>query len=59
MKTECRFLSEDEQTKVHEQSIKILEEVGVKFLSRKALKVLGKNGAKVDYIQGPGARKLC
>lgn len=49
MKTQCRFLSEDEQLKVHERSIKILEEVGVKFLSEKALKVLETNGARVDY----------
>ena len=49
MKTQCRFLSEDEQLKVHERSIKILEEVGVKFLSEKALKIMEKNGARVDY----------
>lgn len=51
MKTQCRFLSEDEQLKVHERSIKILEEVGVKFLSEKALKILEKNGARVDYYE--------
>jgi trimethylamine:corrinoid methyltransferase-like protein len=44
-------LSEDEQSKVHEKSIKILEEIGVKFLSAKALKVLEKNGAKVDFSE--------
>jgi trimethylamine--corrinoid protein Co-methyltransferase len=49
MKTRCQFLSEDEQLKVHEKSIKILEEVGVQFLSEKALKILEKNGARVDY----------
>jgi len=48
MKTQCQFLSEDEQLRVHEKSIKILEEVGIKFLSDKALKILEKNGAKVD-----------
>jgi len=51
MKTQCHFLSENEQLKIHENSIKILEEVGVKFLSDKALKVLEKNGAKVDYTE--------
>ena len=51
MQTQCQFLSEDEQAKVHENSIKILEEVGVKFLSNKALKILDKNGAKVDYAE--------
>jgi len=48
MKTQCQFLSENEQLKIHEKSIQILEEVGVKFLSDKALNVLGKNGAKID-----------
>ena len=33
---------------MHEKSIKILEEVGVKFLSEKALKIMEKNGARVD-----------
>ena len=51
MKTQCQFLSEDEQLKVHERSIQILEEVGVQFLSEKALGVLEKNGAKVDYSE--------
>jgi trimethylamine--corrinoid protein Co-methyltransferase len=51
MKTQCQFLSENEQLKIHEKSIKILEEVGVKFLSEKALKVLEKNGAKVNYSE--------
>jgi trimethylamine--corrinoid protein Co-methyltransferase len=51
MKTQCQFLSEDEQLKIHQKSIKILEEVGVKFLSDKALKVLEKNGARVDYTE--------
>ncbi len=48
MKTQCQLLSEGEQERVHEKSIKILEEVGIKFLSDKALQVLEKNGAKVD-----------
>ena len=51
MKTQCRFLSEDEQLKIHEKSIRILEEVGVKFLSDRALQVLEKNGARVDYSE--------
>jgi len=51
MKTQCQFLSANEQSQVHEKSIKILEEIGVKFLSAKALKVLEKNGAKVDYSE--------
>jgi trimethylamine--corrinoid protein Co-methyltransferase len=51
MKTQCQFLSENERLKIHDQSIRILEEVGVKFLSDKALKVLANNGAKVDYTE--------
>lgn len=51
MKTQCHFLSENEQLKIHEKSIKILEEVGLKFLSNKALKILEKNGAKVNYTE--------
>ena len=49
MNTQCQFLSESEQLKIHEKSIKILEEIGVKFLRDKALKILEKNGAKVNY----------
>ncbi len=51
MKTQCQFLSENEQALIHEKSIKILEEIGVKFLSKKALEVLEKNGATVDYTE--------
>ncbi len=51
MKTQCQFLSENEQLKIHDQSIRILEEAGVKFLSDKALKVLANNGARVDYTE--------
>ncbi len=51
MKTQCQFLSENEQALIHEKSIKILEEIGVKFLSKKALEVLEKNGAAVDYTE--------
>ncbi|MCP4021943.1 MAG: hypothetical protein GY729_08885, partial [Desulfobacteraceae bacterium] len=51
MKTQCQFLSENEQLKIHDKSIRILEEIGVKFLSKKALKILEKNGAKVDYTE--------
>jgi trimethylamine--corrinoid protein Co-methyltransferase len=51
MKTQCQFLSESEQLRVHEKSIRILEEIGIKFLSDKALKILEKNGAKVNYSE--------
>ncbi len=48
MRVQCQILSEDERRKIHDESIKILEKVGVKFLSDKALKVLSANGARVD-----------
>jgi len=51
MRTHCQFLSEDERQKIHENSLKILQEIGVKFSSDKALKVLADNGAKVDYTE--------
>jgi len=48
MKTKCSFLSETEKQRIHEDSLKILSNVGVKFLSTKALKILADNGAIVD-----------
>jgi trimethylamine--corrinoid protein Co-methyltransferase len=48
MSVQCRILTEDDKQKIHTESIRILEEVGAKFLSRKALKILKDNGAKVD-----------
>jgi trimethylamine:corrinoid methyltransferase-like protein len=49
MKLGLNFLSEDEKQRIHRDSIKILSRVGVKYLSNKALKILEKNGAGVDY----------
>ena len=48
MRVQCQILSEDERQRVHDESIKILEEVGVKFLSDRALKIMNDNGAKID-----------
>jgi trimethylamine---corrinoid protein Co-methyltransferase len=48
MKFSAQVLSEDEQQKVHETSLRILSEVGVKYLGKKALPLLKKNGAIVD-----------
>jgi len=48
MITQSRFLSPEEQQKIHEESIRILEEVGALFHSDRALKILKKNGANVD-----------
>ncbi|OQY08351.1 MAG: hypothetical protein B6I22_01005 [Desulfobacteraceae bacterium 4572_123] len=43
-----QFLSENERLRIHEESIRILEKIGVKFLSDKALKILSANGARVN-----------
>jgi trimethylamine--corrinoid protein Co-methyltransferase len=45
---QCQILTEDDKQKIHAESIRILAEVGAKFLSPKALKILKDNGAKVD-----------
>jgi trimethylamine--corrinoid protein Co-methyltransferase len=42
------FLSEDEIARIHEASLRILREIGVKILSRKVQKLLAEKGAKVD-----------
>ena len=48
MRTQCSFLSESEKQKIHEDTLEILSEVGVKFQSQKALKLLSAAGAAVD-----------
>ena len=48
MKFKAQVLSQGEQIQVHEESLRILSEVGVKFLGEKALSILKKNGATVD-----------
>jgi len=48
MSMQCQILTEDDKQKIHAESIRILAEVGAKFLSPKALKILKDNGAKVD-----------
>jgi trimethylamine--corrinoid protein Co-methyltransferase len=49
MFTQAQFLSQEEQQIIHNESIRILQEVGVLFHSKKALDILAKNGANVDY----------
>ena len=48
MKLSGQVLSRDEQEHVHETSLRILSEVGVKFHGKKALPLLKRNGAIVD-----------
>ena len=49
MKFTGEFLTEEEKRRIHEETLRILENVGVKFLGRKALPLLEKGGAKVDW----------
>lgn len=48
MQLQCQILSEDEKQLVHQESLRILNEVGAQFHSQKALQILKSNGAKVD-----------
>jgi len=52
MRVQCQILSDDERQRIHEESLRILEQVGVKFLSQRALKIMNDNGAKVDRDAG-------
>ena len=48
MKFSAKVISKDEQVRIHEESLNILSEVGVKFLGKTAIPILKKNGAKLD-----------
>ncbi len=48
MSLQCQILTEDEKHRIHAESIRILAEVGAKFHSDQALKILQDNGAQVD-----------
>ena len=43
------FLNQQEMDLIHVQSIKCLEEIGLKIHSKPVLEILEKNGARVDY----------
>ena len=43
------FLSEEERKIIHADSIRILEDIGIKFSSSRALELLEKGGARVDW----------
>jgi trimethylamine--corrinoid protein Co-methyltransferase len=49
MKFTGQFLTEEEKKRVHEETLGILANVGVKFNGQKALPLLEKNGARVDW----------
>lgn len=48
MRMRCSFLSDSEKQRIHEDTLKILSGVGVRFMSPKALKLLADNGAVID-----------
>ena len=48
MVTQCQVLSPEEQQRIHEDSLKILLEIGAFYHSERALKILAKYGADVD-----------
>ena len=49
MKFTAEFLSEGEKERIHEDTLRILWNVGVKFHGQRALKLLEMNGAQVDW----------
>jgi len=49
MKLQARLLSDEERLRVHNQSIRALEEIGTKVPSERALSLLEKHGAKIDW----------
>lgn len=49
MRMQGRVLSEEEILRVHKDSVRILEEIGVRFPENRALSLLESNGAKVDW----------
>lgn len=50
MKVQCQILSETEKQLIHEQSLRILSEVGVALHSQKARAILKKHGAQIDEL---------
>ncbi len=49
-KPSINFLSQNEIESIHDSSLKVLERTGVKVMSKQALDILKKAGAKVDYV---------
>jgi trimethylamine--corrinoid protein Co-methyltransferase len=45
------LLSDDEIASVHETSLKILQQIGIKVLSKKVQSLLAENGAEVDSVR--------
>ena len=49
MLMKAQVLNGEEKQRIHKESVKILEEVGVKFPSEKALCILEAGGARIDW----------
>ncbi len=49
MRLQAQILSEQEREKIHQVSLRTLEEVGVRFNSKKALSLLARHGARVNW----------
>ncbi len=45
------LLSNNDIERIHETSLKILQEIGIKVLSKKVQRLLAENGAKVDFTR--------
>ncbi|MCX8063222.1 MAG: trimethylamine methyltransferase family protein, partial [Anaerolineales bacterium] len=52
MRLSTQILNIEEQQRIHQQSLRILAEVGVRFHGERALPLLRANGAKVDEDRG-------
>ena len=48
-KAKTVFLNQQEMDLIHAQSVKSLQEIGIKVYSKPVLEILEKNGARVDY----------
>ena len=48
MELTAQILTEDEQHRIHNMSLRILEEVGIRFHGDRAPKILRENGVKIN-----------
>ena len=49
MRFHSQLLSDSEKEQIHKETLQILGEAGVRYHSEKALKLLGSNGARIDW----------
>ncbi|MCA1900329.1 MAG: trimethylamine methyltransferase family protein [Chloroflexi bacterium] len=49
MRFSSQLLTESEKEQVHKETLQVLEKAGVRYHSQKALKLLEKNGARIDW----------